>query len=127
MNTERTHRILLANFKAAQSEQVRKAGFNVETGYVGTPQVGHQKPYVPFYSPHPLYDYDVYVLSLEEAGEPPSECRNLQPEAVAVRPPALRIVFLGGSAGPSLLPAAIAKVWADVTRRLETFSFAREI
>lgn len=108
MTTERTHRILLANFTDVQAESVQKAGFNVETGYVGKPQPGGQTPCVPFYAPHPLYDYDVYVLNCEELGHPLAGLRNLKLDALMDRPPALRIVFTGKSSGPSLLSAGIA-------------------
>lgn len=108
MSTERTHRILLANFTVAQTESVRKAGFNVETGYVGKPQLGVHTPWVSFYAPHPLYDYDVYVLNCEELRQFPAESQQLKLDALMDRPPALRIVFTGKSSGPSLLSAGIA-------------------
>jgi hypothetical protein len=121
----------LANFTAAQTESVQKAGFNVETGYVGKPQPG-QTPWVPFYAPHPLYDYDVYVLNCEEIGQAPAESRDLRLDALMDRPPALRIVFTGKSSGPSLLSAGLAVQISHVNENVsnllatsaETFAIA---
>jgi len=105
------HRILLANFTTQQAEFVRKAGFNVELGYVGKPNVGQTAPSVPFHSPYPLFDYDIYVYNsvIPEpyASQPPQGWKSLQVATLVAQPPVLRIAFTSGSAGPSLLSAGL--------------------
>src|SRR5580704_16055945 len=64
-----THSILLLNFTEREAGIVRKAGFNVELGFIGgkngylTGRTTEPEPLFPYFFPRPLYEYDVLVFN----------------------------------------------------------------
>ena len=61
-----THRILLLNFTEMAASILRKAGYDVERGFIGKYEDGFER--IPFQIPHPFYDYDAlaYLHKLQE-------------------------------------------------------------
>ena len=102
------HQILLANFSATDAESLRKRGYNVERGYVGRLESTGKERAIPYFFPHPVYEYDVYVynsvLDDDEAWRREfSSVENLlsgrTPNALEGVHQTFRIVFTGGSSG----------------------------
>jgi hypothetical protein len=63
MAIEKKHRILLVNFTEKEAALIRKSGFNVELGYIGRLEKRNGEEYLPYFFPHPPYEYELYVYN----------------------------------------------------------------
>ena len=103
------HKILLVNFTSKEVAAVGKAGYNVEGGFIGTPQFQRCQ----FYVPHPIYEYDIFVYNTVVRPEVENEVtksydllKNGSFETLKTfnTPPHVRISFVGDTyAAKSLL------------------------
>lgn len=117
-------RIILLNFTEAERRTVASAGYDVERGFIGEYESSSSSrpSRLPFYSPHPLYEYDVlfynseYSEELEAEFTGPLRCRNLMNEEGSLEalkekfttPPHVRVSFIGRDRGyPTLLHAGL--------------------
>jgi hypothetical protein len=114
MDTTRPHRILLVNFTEKDSGVFVKAGFNVELGYIGQSKPGEALDYLPYFFPHPLFEYDVYIYNsvvptkeMERLFPKPKDFRQdskpFEPLRKFDNYPLLRISLIGGRSGFSNL------------------------
>ena len=105
--SETAHRIILLNFTALDAETIAKAGYNVERGFAG---VGNDAtPYLPYATPHPLYEYDILFYNsevTEELEQEFSDPRNGLADPGFARtmssfetPPRVRVSFIGEETG----------------------------
>jgi hypothetical protein len=107
------HRIILLNFTERETEIVSKAGYNVERGIIGGPDT--RADYFPFFTPHPLYEYDILFYNSHFSPEMnkglPSprhlytEAGSLEALAEFSTPPLVRISFIGESSNTQILTA----------------------
>jgi hypothetical protein len=116
------HRIILFNFTEKEASIIAKAGYNVERGFVGVVHGDGPSSYLPFYAPHPPYDYDILFynsyISADVEKEFASLCRNLIDAAGAWdafryfrTPPQVRVSFIGSPNGAhSLIQGGIGFV-----------------
>jgi len=106
------HRIILFNFTEKEASIIGKAGYNVERGFLGSLHASGK--YLPFYAPHPPYDYDILFynsyLPSDVEEEFASRNRNLMDETGALdalryfrTPPHVRISFIGSPKGARVL------------------------
>lgn len=99
------HRILLVNFTDEEAKLVANGGFNVERGSVGNVSLESGVPFLPYFVPHPIYDYDVHVYNSAvrtvKTSTPSSpknllfDRKNLETLQYLGRPPRVRISFIG--------------------------------
>src|SRR6266404_7990361 len=99
-------KILLLNFTESEAAILLKAGYNVERGFLGVYQ---QQKYLPFQTPHPVYEYDILVYNSRFPPELRNEFKNQQnllAEKGSLESlthfngmPAVRISFIGEYAG----------------------------
>jgi hypothetical protein len=106
-NTRPEHLVLLANFSGDQAKPVVAAGFNTDIGSVGTAQPGNSGPIVSFDAPHPLCDYDVYVRNESRGASSAGNQKYVDPLDLTIRPPLIRIAFVGGTGERSLTSAGL--------------------
>src|SRR6266852_8257510 len=86
--------IILLNFSAKEAEAIKKAGYEVERGIMGRSEAAGKS--IPFWAPHPLYEYDVLFYKstvIDELLKEFPNCKNLAAETGSLN--ALR--NLGGS------------------------------
>lgn len=97
------HRIILLNFTGKEAETIAKAGYNVERGYIGA---GNEfTEYLPYKTPHPLYEYDILFYksgASKELDQEFTDARNGLKDSgfgSAMRslgmPPYVRVSFIG--------------------------------
>jgi len=132
------HKILLINFRSDEAAQVSKAGFNVEIGYFGKPL---NEFLIPYYTPHPFHDYDVYVYNsaVPDVSISSPKRNNLDlsdllaagPLMDILKPPHIRVAFVGKGQAKNLilggvpivkLIAANENVSSFLISKQETFS-----
>jgi hypothetical protein len=99
-------RIILLNFSAKEAHAIANAGYSVDRGFLG--KYGPEK-YLPFWAPHPLYEYDIlfYNSSItSELEKEFTERRNLLQEtgssdtlSTLNGTPSVRVSFVGDSTG----------------------------
>ncbi len=104
---ETVHRIILLNFTGKEAETIARAGYNVERGFAG--YGNEDTKYLPYATPHPLYEYDVLFYKSHISDELEEEFptpRNAFAEAGFVKtvssfdtPPRVRVSFIGEEAG----------------------------
>jgi hypothetical protein len=68
-------KILLLNFTESEAAVLLKAGYNVERGFMG---VYDERKYLPFQTPHPIYEYDIMAYSSQVTPEIRNEFTNQQ-------------------------------------------------
>jgi hypothetical protein len=106
------HKIILLNFSKQDTRIVANAGYNVENGFIGTPNPATK--YFPFYSPHPLYEYDILFYNsyispevAQEIGKTPQNLYDQPGSHEALQtlktPPYVRISFIGVPSGANLI------------------------
>jgi hypothetical protein len=102
------HRIILLNFTVQEAETIAKAGYNVERGYVG--EGVEVTSYLPYATPHPLYEYDILFYNSEISKEVVEEFQGHQRSGLQdpgfrntvssfKTPPLVRVSFIGKSTG----------------------------
>jgi hypothetical protein len=110
MTVEGKHRVLLVNFAECDVAGLTKAGFNIELGYLGTPEKHGKEKYLPYFFPRPLYEYEIYIYNSLALPDMTSRLSSPPRDLVADRnmgehlqymqdPPFVRIVFTGGVSG----------------------------
>jgi hypothetical protein len=127
-----SHRILLLNFTEKEALNVEKAGFNVERGVMGLPDMNWE--FCPFAIPRPIYEYEVmfYNSCLDRSPDLVSELenpRNLLNEKGSFRalaqldgPPSVRVAFVGNTKAEDIIPGGIPGVTLeDADRNVSTF------
>ena len=118
-------KILLLNFTEADAAILVKAGYNVERGFIG---VYDPEKYLPFYSPHPIYEYDILAYNskfepeLLNQFEKPQNLLRVKGCLEAMRnftgTPLVRISFVGDDAGlPHLLHGGLSFVSLEPAER----------
>jgi hypothetical protein len=132
-------RIILLNFTEKETDVVLKAGYAVERGIIGLPDRAEE--FLPYQTPHPLYEYDVLVYRSDCPEAVQKElikpC-NLFEETGSERalrkfdtPPIVRVAFVGRAEITNLLPGGLpfvsltpaeANVSSFVEQRGSTFS-----
>ena len=103
------HKILLVNFTLNEVALVAKAGYNVDGGFIGRAEVQRCQ----FYTPHPIYEYDILfyntVVSQELESDFPKSYDLLRDGSFETlktfnTPPLVRVSFVGETyAGKSLI------------------------
>src|SRR5437016_356078 len=99
-------KILLLNFTESEAAILVKAGYNVERGFLG---VYEQRKYLPYQTPHPIYEYDVLAYNSRFTPELRNEFKSQQNlladkgclESLAhfKGTPSVRISFIGENTG----------------------------
>lgn len=86
--------VLMLNFTEADAERVRKAGFTVDLGFAKDSSSGNG-----FSTPHPVYEYDVYIYNSVTAKEIDSvyfpDHRTSSQLTNLHAPPRIRVAFTG--------------------------------
>jgi hypothetical protein len=111
-------KILLLNFTESEAAILLKAGYNVERGFLG---VYEQQKYLPFKTPHPIYEYDIAAYTSTFTPELRNEFsgqQNLLGEKGCLDAlthftgtPSVRISFVGDYTGlPRLLHGGLSFV-----------------
>lgn len=57
------HRILLVNFTPHDASLLLREGYNVELGYLGPRTVAKDQVQIPYFFPHPPYEYEIFVYN----------------------------------------------------------------
>src|SRR6267378_658767 len=99
-------RIILLNFSVKEAHSIANAGYSVDRGFLG--KYG-PKGYLPFWAPHPLYEYDILFYNSSTTSELEKEFterRNLLEEtgssdtlSTLNGTPSVRVSFVGDSTG----------------------------
>jgi hypothetical protein len=99
-------RIILLNFSAKEAHTIGNAGYSVDRGFLG--KYG-PKDFLPFWAPHPLYEYDILFYNSDITAELEKEFterRNLLQETGSSDTlttlngtPSVRVSFVGDSTG----------------------------
>ena len=105
------HRIILLNFTNRDAQTIAKAGYNVERGFAGL--LNQSTRYLPYATPHPLYEYDILFYNSDTSSELQNEfspLRNGFGESGFVgamssfeTPPRVRVSFIGKETGSDSL------------------------
>lgn len=104
--TQGKHRIILFNFTKKQADEIEKAGYNVERGFVGRGNEGLD--YLPYATPHPIYEYDILFYNSHIPDEVSKEFSEQASNGLVDRsfvqsvssfrsPPPIRVSFIGES------------------------------
>lgn len=119
---QKAHSILLINFTEEEAKALRKAGFNVELGYIGsvTRDPASHKHLVPVFFPRPIYEFEALIYTSDYKRKGVSDIYSSSAKLVglsdnALTPltsyrtlPGFRLAFIGISAGiPGLLFAGL--------------------
>jgi hypothetical protein len=111
-------KILLLNFTKSEATIVLNAGYTVDRGFLG---VYEQQKYLPFKTPHPIYEYDILAFSSRFSPDLRDEFENPQ-NLLAEKgcldaltrfkgTPTVRISFIGDYTGfPSLIHGGLGFV-----------------
>jgi hypothetical protein len=107
------HRIILLNFTEKDADTISKAGYNIERGMIGGPSTWQE--YIPFQTPHPLYEYDILLYDSHSSNETgkglsspchlPTEHGSYEALTAFAGPPHVRIAFIGESSNLQTLIA----------------------
>jgi hypothetical protein len=114
-----SHRILLLNFTEREASTIARAGYNIERGFAGV----CSEKYIPYFTPHPLYEYDILFYNSHFASElkydfstlanalgDPSFTKTITSYST---PPRVRVSFIGGESGIEALVQGAAP-WIEL-------------